>query len=183
MEMLFFPRHPGFHPGLLFALIHILIIIGGVILVIWFWFFMRKKEKAQLLPADSPGSEREKVLYPLRLQSCERLILFLERITPGNLVLRVHQHDLTASQFHAALIQAIREEFEYNLSQQLFVSTPTWELVRNAKEEMISTINQAASRINENATPNDLVSQILQSAVEKSDVRIKSAIEAVKKEI
>ena len=65
--------------------------------------------------------------------------------------MRVNKAGLTAEQFHGLLISSIREEFEHNLSQQLYISFGAWELVKTAKEEMISLINTAASQLKEDS--------------------------------
>ena len=72
-----------------------------------------------------------KIITPIRLQAYERLVLFIERISPESLVMRVHKPELSAMQMQTNLIQTIREEFEHNLSQQVYVSSQAWELVRN----------------------------------------------------
>ena len=70
-----------------------------------------------------------KFIDPIRLRAYERLILFLERISPENLIVRVSQPQMKAKELEKALTDAIRAEFDHNLSQQLYVSTEAWEAV------------------------------------------------------
>lgn len=87
--------------------------------------------------------ENRKHALPLRLQAHERLALFLERIAPGPMVLRVHRAGMSAGALHRALLTTVREEFDHNITQQIYVSERVWGQVRNAKEETIRLINMA----------------------------------------
>jgi len=83
---------------------------------------------------------------PLRLQAYERLVLFLERISLENLVKRLHNSDLTAAELHAFLLTTVRNEFEHNITQQLYVSPECWALVKVSAEETVSIINGMARK-------------------------------------
>lgn len=82
-----------------------------------------------------------KMIVPLKIQACERLLLFLERSQLPVLVKRVYAPGITQEAFHMALLQNIEEEFEHNMAQQLYVSVETWDAVRRAKEELVGQIN------------------------------------------
>jgi hypothetical protein len=88
--------------------------------------------------------ETTKETLLLRLQGYERLMIFLERISPPNLLVRFDKEGLTAREFQQILIAAIREEYEHNLSQQIYVSADSWRLVVLAKDETIKVINLIA---------------------------------------
>ena len=128
-------------------------------------------------------TNNQALINPIRLQAYERIILLLERISPGSLIMRVAQPNMTAFQFQTALIQTIRDEFEHNLSQQIYISSNAWELTRNAKEEMIKLVNIAASRLNDNATATDLGSIIFELSMQKNKLPLNQAIEFTKKEV
>lgn len=123
-----------------------------------------------------------KIITPIRLQAYERLVLFIERISPESLLMRVHKAELSSLQFQTTLIISIREEFEHNLSQQVYVSSEAWELIRSAKEDMIKLVNTAASKLNDNATSTDLAQKIFELSLGDKLVT-KSALEFLKKEI
>ncbi len=123
------------------------------------------------------------LISPIRLQAYERVILFLERVSPGSLVIRVTKPGMSAFQFQTALIENIREEFEHNLSQQIYLSSTAWELARNAKEEMIKLVNIAASKLNDSATAVDLGSVIFELSMQKDKLPVNAAIEYIKKEV
>ena len=127
--------------------------------------------------------EEQKIILPLRLQAYERIILFLERITPNNLIMRLNRPELSAVQFQLLLIKTIREEFEYNLSQQLYISSRAWELVKNAKEETISMINQASSKVAESATSAEMIRVLFEQYLGKEKQPVDIALDEVKMEI
>ena len=124
--------------------------------------------------------EKVKVMMPIRMQAYERIILFLERISPANLVMRVHQQGMSSSEFQKVMIQNIRDEYSHNLSQQLYVSSKAWELVKAAREEMIRQINISAAQLGENTTSIDLSNKLLEMSMEK--MATKKALDFLKEE-
>jgi hypothetical protein len=95
--------------------------------------------------------EQTKNIQPLKLQSYERLILLMERMSPESLVMRTYQPGISASQLKMDLIADINTEFNHNISQQLYVSIQCWQMVRIVKEEMINLINTAYTDAGHNA--------------------------------
>jgi hypothetical protein len=102
-----------------------------------------------------------KTLMPLKIQAMERLILYLERIHPQSLVKRNLENAGSLRSFHLSLLQNIREEFEHNLAQQLYVSETTWQLICAAKEEMTKQINISVSNLSENSGAEQLAGALL----------------------
>ncbi len=121
---------------------------------------------------------------PQKIQAYERIVIFLERINPSNLVVRINKHGFTSRQLHHELITSIKSEYEHNISQQIFVSHNTWELVKTAKEELIKLINIAATKVPGDAPSNELAMMIL-NIVAGLDKKMPSelALEYAKKEI
>ena len=129
--------------------------------------------------------KREKAndFTPLRLQAYERLILLLERISPNNMVLRVHKKGMSARFFQLELIKTIRAEYEHNLTQQLYVSSSSWRIVTGAKEEMLKLVSLAASGLEKEATAEDLSAVLIKNTAEVQNLPTKVAIEFLKKEV
>lgn len=125
----------------------------------------------------------QKAITPLRLQSYERLVLFLERISPENLVIRMHKNGMSGKLMHSELLKTIRSEFEHNLSQQVYVSNGAWDLVKQAKEETIKLINLSASQVNDDATGMDLSQAILHNVTKIGKLPTQVAIEYLKQEV
>ena len=124
-----------------------------------------------------------RIIVPVRLQAYERLVLFLERISPESLFVRIFQKGMSTDALHKALLKIIRSEFEHNLSQQVYVSEDAWEAVKTAKESVLRLINTAASssKAKENAQE---FSKIVIEAYNSVDSNpTDNAIEILKNEI
>ena len=83
----------------------------------------------------------------MRIAAYERLTLFLERISAESIVIREQPNVLTVKELQASLLSNIRTEYEHNMAMQVHLPSATWQLVRNAKEEMIRTINVSADLV------------------------------------
>ena len=90
--------------------------------------------------------ENLKHTTPVRLQAHERLILLLERIDPVQVVNRVIKPGMTAKQIQLEIIRTITQEFDHNITQQLYVSQSCWEEVKKAKEDAIKLLSVTASQ-------------------------------------
>jgi DNA-binding Xre family transcriptional regulator len=128
-------------------------------------------------------AKNTEVVLPLRLQAYERICLFLERIAPNNLVIRVRDNSFNAGQFHHALIHEIREEYNHNLSQQIYISNNAWNLVKNAKEEIITVVNQAAEGLAADAKSLDLAKRIFEKMLDKPADPSVVALSQIKEEV
>lgn len=102
-----------------------------------------------VLKSVAAGSKRQLVQHtlPLRLQAYERLALLVERITPSSLLVRNHQPGITAKELNVILITEIRAEFEHNITQQLYVSENSWQLISSLKDRTVSMINDVARQL------------------------------------
>lgn len=126
----------------------------------------------------------QNLITPLKIQAYERIVIFLERIHPNTLVVRTNKNGYSAQQLHMELIKAIKSEYEHNLSQQIYLSPGAWEMVKNAKEEVMKLINISATKVAHDRSSNDLAMMIL-NITANLDKKFPSeiAIEFVKKEI
>ena len=96
----------------------------------------------------------QKESLPIRLQAYERLTLFLERISPQNLLKRVSPISQEVEDYKSLLTQTVEQEYEHNLSQQIYVSDPCWRIVSAAKNSTIQTI--VSFKNNDVSTANDI---------------------------
>lgn len=103
----------------------------------------------------------------LRLQAYERLSLFAERCSLKNLVARTPFAGLNVVDYQLALLETIRGEYEYNVSQQIYVSPDMWKAVTNLKDQNTFIINQVAAMLQPNAAAIELSKTILQYAANK----------------
>lgn len=100
-------------------------------------------------------------ITPLKIQAFERIIIFLERINPNSLVIRVNKNGMNARQLQLELVAAVKTEYEHNLSQQIYLSVGAWELVKTSKEEIIQLVNIASSKVAYDSNSSDLAMMIL----------------------
>lgn len=131
---------------------------------------------------DISRDKRETTL-PLRLQAYERLILFLERIAPEALVMRVSRQDLNVNQTLSELVASVRTEFDHNMVQQTYISSQAWDMVKAAKNNMIKLITESASELKPNDKGTLLGRQILENAMEMDVTPVAPAIEYLKREV
>lgn len=117
-----------------------------------------------------------KIIMPLKVQAYERFLLYLERVQLPQLVKRVYVPGIEKGQFHLQLIQNVREEFEHNLAQQLYVSNSIWDAVFNAKEELVNQINTTFEQLKDEED----VSIIAQSLVALPNPVVEQAIAVLK---
>lgn len=122
-------------------------------------------------------------ILPNRLQAYERMCLFLERITPQNMLLRLNAPGISAHEFHRILLDEIRSEYNHNVSQQVYMSEGVWNLVRNAKEDLVLMINEASQQMPSEATSIDMAKMIFQLAMDKKVDPMGHALSELKKEI
>ena len=141
-------------------------------------FLEKEAEKSQM----QMRLDTQKISLPVRMQAYERLVLLLERIEPAGLLIRTSIPGMTASDLHMALIQSIRSEFDHNLSQQLYVSTKVWDMVRNAREETIKRINTAAMQLTPETGGADLASLILINDMDTEHSAVRGALDLLKEE-
>jgi hypothetical protein len=127
------------------------VVIAG--LAGWLIYLQRKAAVEESNKADS-----SKVL---QLQAYERLILVASRIALPNVISRVNMPDIGARDMQTLMIQAIKEEFDYNITQQIYVSTAAWEAVKNLKEQNMLAVNQLANILPPTATGLDLNKLVL----------------------
>ncbi len=122
-------------------------------------------------------------IMPVRLQAYERMALFLERISPQNLIIRINQPGMTAGELHAVLIREIREEYSHNLSQQIYMGQGVWALIRNAMEDMVSVANTSAQGLDPQTPSIELAKRIFEHMMAIGTDPIQKAMAELKEEI
>jgi hypothetical protein len=135
-----------------------------------------KKRKQQIF------INNQNLIVPLRLQAYERMILFLERISPESLIIRVNKPGYTCQQLQTELLNVIRSEFEHNLSQQIYVSPGAWEMLKIARGRTIQLINMMAEKVKQDSPSINLSKAILESIVDQEKIPAADAISFIKKE-
>ncbi len=161
----------------------IYLLIPMLIIAIVAWVVVRyylKTEKEKLLVRI--GLKNKDLITPVRLQAYERMVLLLERMASSQIVLRNVALGQSAVQLQQSLISNIREEFDHNLSQQLYISSEAWLMIKSAREAAITSINEAAAKLEADAPATDLAQLIFQSEVNAEESEIQKALEFLKNE-
>ncbi len=183
-----------------------LIIFPAALVLFVSWFVISKmmhrlsenEEKSTLLLKDTLDSmtkmevlrndaknraENQKILTPICLQANERLILFLERMRIDSIILRTNRPGMNILNMQASLVQSVREEFEHNLSQQLYVSNQVWKAICDSREEFVSLVNLAASQLPSESKGEDLAQKMMIFLADGSQKKLPKAILLLKEEM
>lgn len=155
-----------------------LLIIAGVCYFIVRTFLQYDEKKAKIKAENT----KQEIIIPARLQAYERIILLLERISPENLIRRTLRVTLTAKIYQGDLIGAIRNEYEHNISQQVYMSPTAWAMVKTATEETIRLVNVSASKLPPSAMASDLAENILRITAQITKFPTHVAIDNIKRE-
>ena len=152
-----------------------------VVGVIAFYFFNLHTQNEEKRRKFLLHRENQKHALPLRLQAYERMALFLERIAPGNLLVRVKPLSDKKETYANLLIKTIEQEFEHNLAQQIYVSEECWNVVKASKNATITRIRKTAGN-EEIKTAAELRQQILSSMLEQAPPS-ETGLSYIKKEV
>ena len=170
-----------------FLIISVLSVLAAVAVTGWIIYLLVKRyfdnaQKERLLQMKiDERRETLKVVTPIRLQAYERMALYLERISPESLVLRCYQPGMDTKLLQGVMTKVIRDEWEHNLSQQVYLSSEAWAMIREAKEQMIGVINSAAITVPADADPARLASTIF-ATVAEGQLPTAPALEYLKRE-
>lgn len=159
-------------------IIEILKISLPAILVIWAVFTTMSKFLARLAPTENDKSNKN-----LRLKAYERLTLFLERISPDNLIQRIQDPNMSSAELQMALLKIIRQEYEHNLAQQLYVSDEAWNSIIIAKEGINQLINSSISGVDANSPSLELAKVIIHTYQSTKSTPIELSIRMLKSEV
>ncbi len=139
--------------------------------------YLDKQERTTRLQLQQ---KQQETTLPLRLQAYERLSLFCERIAPANLLLQLRQEPMTVGELRMAMLLTIKSE--HNITQQVYVSTPLWEIIKIARDDTVSMIDLAAEELDKQAPARMLAQQLLALLQKRQESGLDKALEAIKKE-
>lgn len=148
------------------------IIISVIALAVAIFAFFQSKPKKVVEPQNLNAYNS----VPLQLQAYERLVLLTERISLPNLISRISHPTATAKEMQVLLNENIKQEFEYNASQQIYVSPVAWEAVRNLRDQNMLIINQVANVLPPDARGSDLNKQLLEVIMQQNDAALHTIV-------
>ena len=163
--------------------IALILVPAGAVLMTAVYFMRRESEKELRNAQIELRKERQKFFLPNRVDAYQRAILLMERIHPNSLVMRHNNPGLPAAALQMQLLEAIRSEYEHNIAQQMFISLPTWELVRKSKDETVKLVHLAGQQMDATSTGMDLSSKIFEIVGEIGELPSEIAVKALKEEI
>ena len=134
-------------------------IVTGLVALYFFKTHVENEDKRRNFLLRKEG---QNTVLPLRLQAFERLTLFLERISPSKLLIRVKPTGKDPAKYADKLIGVIEQEFEHNLAQQIYVSETAWKAVVTSKNLMVKIIRTSAAK-KEIESPQQLQEDILKN--------------------
>ncbi|WP_394759574.1 hypothetical protein [Flavobacterium sp.] len=114
------------------------LITGGVAYFLFNSYFKDQQNTRRWLLQ----KENQKDSLPLRLQAYERMALFLERINPSNLLIRITPFSSDKNQYENLIIEHINQEYEHNITQQIYLSDECWTIIQTAKNTTIQNIRK-----------------------------------------
>ncbi len=153
-------------------------IVTGAIAYFYFSEFVKQSDRKDAALGQVSTLEKDK--FTLRLQAYERLTLFLERNDLKNLLIRIAPISNEKTAYETLLVQHIEQEFEYNLSQQIYISENLWIVVKNAKNRLLQEIGSQALNSN-NRDASELRQALLKNSFLDNNP-IASALVVVKEE-
>ncbi len=158
-------------------MIPVLLLFGAIYLL--FRQFFKNQYKLQVALAARSGAEST---VRLKLQAYERLMLFCERIAVKSMLLRLQSTHMTAMDLQAALVLAVQQEFEHNLSQQLYVSDKLWMIIDLAKDQVIEIVVHVGSNLTPESSAEYMSKQLILFLESQKNSPVETAKSAIKKE-
>ncbi|MFM7681699.1 MAG: hypothetical protein ACKO7P_03025 [Bacteroidota bacterium] len=160
-----------------------IIVVTSAALVFVVYLFLKKQGEKELIYLQGElKKQRQEYFLPTRLEAYQRVILLMERIHPNSLVMRLHNPGLPARALQMELIKSIREEYDHNVAQQLFISPQGWQMIKNSKEDIIKLINVAGEQMSPTSNGLDLSSKIFEMLAQLKQLPSEITVEFLKKE-
>lgn len=131
-----------------------------VFLAVYFTFRQYHQQQIRLHYLDAKQG-KDHITLPMRLQAYERLLLLCERIDFADLMLRMITPGTSAREIKAAMLVAVQQEFEHNLTQQLYITPELWQVLLAAKNKTMDVISLAGENLPEGATADDYAQRLM----------------------
>ena len=147
------------------------------------WLVMHKFYKAEeqkRLWEMKRASQKE--ISPIRMRAYERLSLLLERTTPAHMLMDMPLQALTVLELQQRLLRTIRQEYDHNLSQQIYVSDEVWDKISHARDEMGAFVTTMGTNLPKEATSLDYAKALITAYNTNGETPNGIALSALKEE-
>lgn len=154
-------------------------------LVVWGVVYWMAKSWIEQRRNDTIMAQRQslrKETLPMKIQALERLALFVERISPSQVLSRVHAAEMNAQTLGRAMLIAIQKEYEHNVTQQIYVSEPLWSIIYLAKNEVLNLVTECMDQHGKEAPGADLANEIIRAEGNWQLDPVRQALQAIRKE-
>jgi len=159
-------------------------ILPAAIVFVGVYFVMQNFLESELRKVElKHRSDNRDLVTPRRLQAYERMVLYLERINLSSLVMRSYSKGQSAKDLQSKMLDAIRGEYDHNMAQQIYISTNTWNTIKQAKEETKKVINSCMDQLNDDASGLELSQFILELMSKTDRTYSEVAIEGLKNDL
>lgn len=162
--------------------IALILIPAGAVLLTTIFFLRRESDKEVHSVQIELKKQRQEFFLPNRVEAYQRALLLMERIHPNSLVMRLHNPGLPAKALQSEFLKAIREEYDHNVAQQLYISPQGWQMIKNSKEETIKIINIAGNQMQATSMGLDLSAKIFEIVAEIGQLPTEITVDYLKKE-
>lgn len=159
------------------------IIPSVIVAIIAYQIMVKLIEESQKRLDTEIRKSNNHMLAPRKLQAYERFVLLMERISLPKLIQEYSSKELTAIELKNIMIIAIQSEFAHNISQQIYISNQSWNLIKLVKEEVIEFINSTFNNISKDSSGIDLSKALIERMVSENSQPTQKAIDFLKAEI
>lgn len=167
--------------------IALIVIPAGAVLMTTVLFLRKnaeKEDKNSMRQLQSKlKKQRQEFFLPNRVDAYQRAILLMERIHPNSLIMRTINPGLPSAAYQAELLKAIRDEYDHNVAQQLFITPGLWEMVKNSKEETVKIVNIAGRQMQPTSMSTDLAAKIFELTAEIGELPSDITVKALKEDL
>ncbi|SDZ98503.1 DUF7935 family protein [Bizionia paragorgiae] len=153
-------------------------LITGIIAYFFFREHIKNENNRRLFLMQK---DLKKEALPMRLQAYERMTLFLERIVPSKLLIRVAPLSSDKNDYEKLLIDNIEQEFEHNLSQQIYLTSDCWSIIVAAKNTTIQLIRKA--NMSEKTDTANKLREVILTEMMENQAPSSTALAYIKEEI
>lgn len=165
-----------------FVIILILVFPSVLLAILWWSTTKKERENQSKIELLKLQTEKLKTTSSLKISAYERLIAMMERFKLFGLVMR-NNEGIGSSQLQLELINAVRSEFEMNVSMQMYISDLAWKQVNKGKDQTIESIKKAGIVSGVDATAIKLKQEIFKEEDRHKNTELQKAIDILKKEV
>tara|TARA_B100001250_G_C19685700_1_gene737940 strand:+ start:289 stop:837 length:549 start_codon:yes stop_codon:yes gene_type:complete len=175
----------GFYAFLYYYGGYIILAVSALSIVILFLYRIKNQDEdeGRIISHQDRSFKKKGIDINLKMQAYERLTIFLERTDPVKLLSMIDKKERNIEKIELHILQTIFSEFEYNISQQVYISDILWDLIIASKNKNISLISSVKKSLNKGASGNDFFNALKLVLENKETTPSKIALSYLKKEV